>query len=105
MVERRRSSSSAMEAVNPWPCKEAEPVREPLELSLRLCADGAEERGAAGEQGGTAAARCPWEMGQSTVVSALLARCLAAGGVTQVTVQGLEGAALERQQGNKSCVW
>ncbi|XP_061199568.1 HAUS augmin-like complex subunit 2 [Neopsephotus bourkii] len=86
MVERWRSASSAMETVSPWPCKEAEPAREPLELSLRLCADGAEERGAAGEQGGAAAARCSWEMGQSTVVSALLERCLAAGAVTQETL-------------------
>ncbi|XP_057259863.1 HAUS augmin-like complex subunit 2 [Pezoporus wallicus] len=80
VVERRRSASSAMETVSRRPCKEAEPAREPLELSLRLCADGA------GEQGDAAAARCPWEMGQSTVVSALLARCLAAGAVTQETL-------------------
>ncbi|XP_065538796.1 HAUS augmin-like complex subunit 2 [Lathamus discolor] len=85
-VERWRSASSAMEAVSPWPCKEPEPAREPLELSLRLCADGAGERGAAGEQGGAAAGRCRWEMGQGTVVSALLARCLAAGAVTQETL-------------------
>ncbi|XP_061318752.1 HAUS augmin-like complex subunit 2 [Pezoporus flaviventris] len=80
VVERRRSASSAMETVSRRPFKEAEPAREPLELSLRLCADGA------GEQGDAAAARCPWEMGQSTVVSALLARCLAAGAVTQETL-------------------
>ncbi|KAM4667039.1 HAUS augmin-like complex subunit 2 [Amazona ochrocephala] len=86
MVERRRSASPAMEAVSPWLCKEAESAREPLELSLRLCADGAEERSGAGEQGGAAAARSPWEMGPSTVAGALLTRCLASGAVTQETL-------------------
>ncbi|XP_005144005.2 HAUS augmin-like complex subunit 2 [Melopsittacus undulatus] len=79
-VERHRSASSAMQAASRWPSKEAEPVWEPLELSLRLCADGA------GEQGGAEAARCSWEKGQSTVVSTLLARCLASGAVTQETL-------------------
>lgn len=63
------------------PCGAARPVRRALELSRRQDAKGGEER-----SGAAAASRC-WEEQQPTAAATLLARCVAAGVVRQVTAR------------------
>ncbi|KAM6068462.1 LOW QUALITY PROTEIN: HAUS augmin-like complex subunit 2 [Theristicus caerulescens] len=71
-AERRRPAAAAPAAARPAP--------RTLELSRRRGAKGGEERS------GAAAARGRWEAGQPSAAAALLARCLAAGVVSQETL-------------------
>ncbi|KAM6254634.1 HAUS augmin-like complex subunit 2 [Spheniscus humboldti] len=80
MAERRRPASAATAAARPAPRGAAVPARRALALSRRRDAKGGEERS------GAAAARGHWEAGQPTAAAALLARCLAAGVVSQETL-------------------
>ncbi|XP_076200796.1 HAUS augmin-like complex subunit 2 [Aptenodytes patagonicus] len=80
MAERRRPASAATAAARPAPRGAAVPARRALELSRRRDAKSGEERS------GAAAARGHWEAGQPTAAAALLARCLAAGVVSQETL-------------------
>ncbi|XP_065491300.1 HAUS augmin-like complex subunit 2 [Caloenas nicobarica] len=77
MAERRRNAPASSAAARAGPRGAAGPVRRALELSRR---EGGEKR-----RGAAAASRC-WEEGQPTAAAALLARCLAAGVVSQETL-------------------
>ncbi|XP_075358922.1 HAUS augmin-like complex subunit 2 [Mycteria americana] len=80
MAERRRPASAATAAARRRPRGAAGPAPGALELSRQRGAQGGEERS------GAAAARRHWEAGQPTAAAALLARCLAAGVVSQETL-------------------
>ncbi|XP_075610507.1 HAUS augmin-like complex subunit 2 [Balearica regulorum gibbericeps] len=80
MAERRRPASAATAAARPGPRKATAPARRTLKPIWRRGAKGAE-----GWRDATAARRS-WEGEQPTAAAALLARCLAAGVVTQETL-------------------
>ncbi|XP_029893948.1 HAUS augmin-like complex subunit 2 [Aquila chrysaetos chrysaetos] len=87
MAERRSSASAAVAAGRPRPGGAAGSVRRTLGLSPRRGAKGGVKRSGDGEEwSGGQAARRPWEAGQPAAAATLLARCLAAGAVSQETL-------------------
>ncbi|XP_074680316.1 HAUS augmin-like complex subunit 2 [Strix aluco] len=80
MAERRRPASAATAAARPRPRGAAGSGRRTPAPSRQLGAKGREERS------GAAAACRPWQLGQPSAVATLLQRCLAAGAVSQETL-------------------
>lgn len=82
MADCRCSAPASPAAARASPRGAATPVRRALELSRRQDAKGGEER-----SGAAAASRCWEEEQQPTAAATLLARCVAAGVVRQVTAR------------------